>query len=428
MGAQTKLLGRRTLVLAVALAAGVAIGAKAGQDATCAEGDGCSGVAEAPLQESNGNGPENVPVIQRVSKWVWQDGLEFQVIADSIWPMPARTGKSAPELQFPAGATPVRLQLRVTNHQKKDVRLLSLVGMPILQSADGKELKVHLFGNDHVGVPKRISLRAGETTTVKGSATLYTGGRYGTCLWWEDEFGTNWWTDGLKPGKYLLRLQHDTRWHARANSWVGKSGAWLGDVRTAAVPIEIVELKASPPSVCSGVEASSHSDGTWQFFKAAERGWKDDLEVVALAEPTWQAPAAGKQTQVCLGFRMATVEEWCVRILPGIAGVSIRSADGEEHPAKKTAATVSTDAPRLLGLRREYSDTVATPATLFRDGKTLTLAWVDRTGRLWHVENLKPGLYAVRYLIRAEQGDPNQDISYWVGELWTAAVAVEIKE
>jgi hypothetical protein len=357
-----------------------------------------------------------------------QDHLEFQIISGSIWPLPERVQKAGREAGLPTGATPVRFQLRIANHQKAQVRLLSTVGTPMLRSADGKELKVHLFGADHLRVPRYVLLAPGATATVSGSATVFTGGRHGTCLWWEDAFGTNWWIDGLNPGKYLLSLRYNSREGAEGNSAVRNSGAWLGDVRTAEVLIEIVELQASRPVVFHGVEAQSRGDGKWEIHKAADLGWKDDIEVRALAESSWQAPAAGKQTQVCLGFRMSTVEKWWVRTLPSIVQVSLESADGVELPTKKGPTKISAEPPQLLGLRPEFSDSVAIPAILFRNGKTLTLAWADRTGQVWHVEDLQPGRYTVRYTIHGDKGDVSQSISYWVGEGRTEAVTVEIKE
>jgi len=96
---------------------------------------------------------------------------------------------------------------------------------------------------------------------------------------------------------------------------------------------------------------------------------------------------------------------------------------------RKTAAKVSIAAPQLLTLRPEWSTTVATSASLFHDGKTMTLAWADRTGQVWNVENLKPGRYAVRCVIRAEKGEPSPDIGHcWVGELRTPTAMIEIRE
>jgi hypothetical protein len=381
-----------------------------------------------PLQGPKENGQENLPVLQRTSKPVQHDDLEFQLVSDAIWPLPARAGNSNPKLELPTGASPVRFQLRITNHQKNDIRLLSIVGTPVLQSADGTEFKVDFYGGNGLGVPKFISLAAGQTITVKGGARLYGDDRKGTALGWVDEFGTHWGIDGIKPGKYVLRLRYNTQRHAEDWTLVKNSGAWLGEVRTAEVPVEIVDLQASQPVVCTGLEATSRPDGTWELKKATERGWKDDLEVAALADGTWRAPATGKPTQVCLGFRMKTVEKWKVRIIPSIAMVRIKSAGGVELPVKKTTTTVPAEAPQLLVLRPEYSFTVATPAALFHDGKTMTLAWADRSGQVWHVENLQPGRHVVQYLIQAEKGEPALPISFWVGEVWTAPVIVEIKE
>jgi hypothetical protein len=292
---------------------------------------------------------------------------------------------------------------------------------------------MRMLGANHTCLPDLLSLDAGKTATVKGCAQL-SSYRTGSSLRlvWEDEFGTVSEIEGLKPGKYLLRFQYNTRYHADRWTWVKESGAWLGDVRTAEVPIEIVDLKGSPPVVCNGIEAMSRHDGTWQFKKAEKYGWKDQVEVRALANSTWQVPAAGKQTQVALGFRMTTVEQWCVRIIPSMTMVRITSADGVELPSRKTGTTASVDAPQLLALEPRFSHSVANPAMLFHAGKTLTLAWVDGAGNVWHIDNLMPGRYSVRYVLKAEKRELSQyisySISYWLGEIQTEAVMFEIKE
>jgi hypothetical protein len=139
-------------------------------------------------------------------------------------------------------------------------------------------------------------------------------------------------------------------------------------------------------------------------------------------------PAAGKPTQVCLGFRMKTVAKRWVRIIPSIAMVKIKSADGVELPPRQTGATVSVYSPQLLTLRPEFSQSLATSAILDRAGKVLTLAWADCAGNVWHVDNLRPGKYSLSYVMRTEKGDPTQSISLWLGGIQTQAVMVEIKE
>jgi hypothetical protein len=321
------------------------------------------------------------------------------------------------------GESPLQIELQVTNQGKKPIQLLSILGTPILQSPDGKELPVHFFGNDHTCTPKAVSLETGKSVKIKAFARLYSVHKE-IKLWWEDEFGTNWWIEGLKPGKYLLRLHYNTR--RLPDHWSSFFKAWLGDFHTEQVPIEIVELKASPPAVFNGEEALL-TDGNWQIKKAAEGGWKDDLEVMALADGNWQAPAVGKQTQVCPGFRMRTVADWWVRIIPSIALVSVKSSDGVEVPSRATGTMVPVDATQLLILQPEITKSVAIPAILFHDGNAPTLAWADGGGTVQHVTNLKPSMYSVRYVIRTEK-DASQYVSYWMGEIHPQAIMVEIKK
>jgi hypothetical protein len=186
--------------------------------------------------------------------------------------------------------------------------------------------------------------------------------------------------------------------------------------------------------------ATPFTDGTQHVKKAAELGWKGQLETMALAGGTWQTPALGKQTQVCLGFRMRTVGKRGVWIIPSIAMVSVKSADGVELLSKETGETVPVDAPQMrlptvgharsgdtLFLLPEFQ-LVTIPAILFQDSKTLTLAWADGFGKVWRIGNLKPGRYTVRYVIRTEKGSGSQDGSFWLGEIQPQPVMVEIKE
>jgi len=408
-----KTVGITSVLLAGALGVGAVIWPKAGDEALRPRG------AEA-----------NVPVIQQRSKPVKADDLEFQIVSSTIWPMPKLIGKGLPEIKLVSGRSPVQFELQVTNRGKHAIRILHVVGKPILKAADGKEFKMQGGGADRECGPTVVNLEAGKTVTANRFAYLYMGKPGPMSLAWMDEYCEGWGIEDLKPSKYLLRLHYNTR-HGRDNSfitWAGQSGVWMGDVQTAEVPVEIVDLKASRPVVVDGTEAMFRPDGTWEVVKAEERGWKDPVEIMALADTVWKAPAAGKETQVCLGFRIAAVEKWRVRIIPNLATVRINSADGAECRARKTGATVPVDAPQYLELDSEFSQSVAYPATLFRADKSLTLAWADGAGNVWHIENLQPGRYSVGYVIRADKGPPERQNSYWVGELQTAAVQIDIKE
>lgn len=399
MGAHKMILGFTFVLVTVSLGVGAAIWANAGNDSVRSEGRSDVASSNVPLPaKTDAIAETNLPAILQTSKPAKADELEFQIVSSVIWPMPGQ-----------AGSSPVQFQLRVTNRGNKDVRFLPVVGKPILQSADGNELPAKMSGQDHVRVlPKPVTIEAGKTITVKGGAQLGTYDKK-SALGWEDETGMVW-SVGVKSGKYLLSLQYKTQELGHDAQSVAQTGSWLGAVRTEAVPVEIVDLTAFEPAVTNG------------------------LEVVALADSTWRVPPAndpqgGKQTRVCLGFRIASVDKprhqpW---IIPTIAKVSIQSADGMELPVKKMAATVPVAEPQLMVLRPKENYTAANPAMLFRAGKTLTLAWADGAGNVWQVENLRPGKHTVRYVVEAGKGSQERPIS-WLGQLPTATFAIEIKE
>ena len=323
---------------------------------------------------------DNLPAILQTSKPAKADDLEFQIVSRSIWPMPAAAGSSG-----------VQFQLKVANRGKKDVVFLPVVGKPILQTADGKEVPMKMSGRNHLRVlPKPVTIEAGKSLTVGGSAAMGTYNKK-TAIGWEDETGMVWSIGGgdLTPGKYLFSLQYRTAELGYDDKSVAKTGSWLGDVRTAPVSVEIVDLKAFAPAVTNG------------------------LEVVPLTDAAWQAPAMGKQTQVCLGFRIRTVDKpkYYPWIVPAMASVSIKSADGTELPARKTTATVAVFEPQMMVIRPEENYSVANPAVLFRAGKTLTLAWADAAGNVWQIDNLTPGQYSVRYVVHCGKGSESRPIS-----------------
>jgi hypothetical protein len=114
MGLKKKMLCLATVVLTGVLTVWAVIWANAGEAPIRAE----------PLPQPKA--AANLPVIQQTSKPTKTDNLEFQIVSSTIWPLPARIGKSPPEI--PAGQSRVQFQLRVTNHGNKEVRLLSIVG------------------------------------------------------------------------------------------------------------------------------------------------------------------------------------------------------------------------------------------------------------------------------------------------------------
>jgi RNA polymerase sigma factor (sigma-70 family) len=332
-----------------------------------------------------GEGVRDRPAGDRASEPAPAKGLEFQVLTDPVWPAPG-----------PGGVSPLRLQLRVTNRGKEGVRFLPVLGTPILKTADGKPLKAQAHGSDHVRrLPNPVPLEPGKAVTVTEAAQLFRRGN-GLALYWEDQGGTVWSYDGLQPGKYLLRLHYKSP---------GPGGTWAGEALTKDVEVVVRELRASAPVVAN------------------------QLRVCALADGTWQAPAAGQQGQVALGFRVTKVQQpnWA-RIIPRIAAVRVQAPDGTELPVKKVATGLPGRVPQALHMNPDMSRTLAEPASLARAGGALVLTWADSAGDVWQVAGLRPGTYQIRYVIRADRGKAAGDWTTWTGEVQTAAVEVTIKE
>jgi hypothetical protein len=339
------------------------------------------GLGRAPLPPPRP--VSNVPVTVQASEPVKVNELELQVLAGGVWPVPAAGGLS-----------PLQLQLRVTNRGKDHVSFLPILGQPILQTPDGNSVVTRcLGGNGLRRLPDRVTIEPGKSFTVTEPAQLFASPG-GSRLSWMDETGSVWSSDDLPTGKYLLSLQYTS---------TGRNGEWVGKGQTAALAIEIRDLKASPS------------------------GTANALEVWALADGTWRVPAEGKQTRIDLGFRIANARKpaWA-RIFPCISAVSIKSADGKEHLANRAATVPAEGSPPALHMEPDVSRTLAQPALLFHSGQALALTWVDSAGTVWQFEGLKPGKYTVRYTIQAQKGKTPAEWTTWVGEIQTAALEVEI--
>jgi hypothetical protein len=218
----------------------------------------------------------------------------------------------------------------------------------------------------------------------------------GFALYWEDSGGTMWSFDGLQPNKYLLQLHYTS---------TGHKNSWAGEVLTKTVTVDLRELKASAPVLAN------------------------QIEVCALADSIWAAPAAGSASAINLGFRVTKRQKptWA-RIIPRIVGVSLRAADGSELAVKKVGVIPPDREPQALHMEPDASRSVVEPAQLTRAGKALVLTWVESDGSVWQVAGLHAGKYAVRYVVQADPGRTPGDWTTWTGAVRTAPVEVVVKE
>lgn len=153
--------------------------------------------------------------------------VEFKVVADSVFRVPA-----------PGGETPVELALKITNRRKTPVRFKKMDTLFVtLTGPDGRKLLMD-GGRDGTVPGETIS-----PLVAPGQSLLID--RTGRLLWAKDAtlrliggdgFGGIWHIDGLKRGKYQLQIEYEN---------VQVSGSSGGTVWTgkAVTPPKEVELK-----------------------------------------------------------------------------------------------------------------------------------------------------------------------------------------
>jgi hypothetical protein len=353
----------------------------------------------------------NLPVQKQWSKPVEVDGLEFQIAASPIWPAPGPIAGA----ESPFGWSQIRFELRITNRGKIPVRLLEMTGRPLLKLAGGKEFPLINGGSAWSDCgPKTIVVEPGGWINARGHLTLYVGSSKGISVDWLDPICDFWGTHDLKPSNYLLSLHYSA---GNAKEWAASRGAWMGDVKTAEIPIAIADMRLSAPVIVHREEEFPD-----------DLGRKNPLKIVGLSESIWKVPAAGKATRISLGYRLGLVEKSGQRIVPRLVSVHLRSADGVELPVRKTGIAVPVDEPAMIDMQPNINQSSAFAATLFREGQSLTLAWADGNGNVWNIDDLRPGRYSVRLVLRGARGAPGFQNSYWIGELRTADMEIEIRD
>ncbi len=174
------------------------------------------------------------------SEAVRVNGLDFQIVAPMIWIIPA-------EKQ----ATAIPLALKVTNHTEKDVRL-SLMDTIDINLKDAAGNYVGRSGaRDDTKSPAPLLIGKGQSASVTENAKLvHAGGKPGTVsLTYQDDTGTVWYYDDLRPGKYTLSASY-------ANEGLDKDAGpplWVGKATTKELAIEISDrvpatASAAPPT------------------------------------------------------------------------------------------------------------------------------------------------------------------------------------
>ena len=350
---------------------------------------------------------DEIPEFFPASEPVKDGDLEYQVVASPVWPMPG-TDKN--------GVSIVQIQLRATNCGKDNTLFQPCVGFPYLKKGNDEWVRPKWYGNDHLRIPPTpISIAPGGSATAKlpfklhdfSNGSLFA--QNGICLCWEDHSGGYMGLEKLQQRRYALELHYKK---------LG-SQELLREIETKPITVEIRELKASAPVI------------------------KDNFEIYALADATWPVPGEGTTSRIALGFRVINRQSHSALMMPNIAAMKIRSADGTDLPVKKSPGKISHPFPELLNMWYDTSNTFAEPALLRQSGGGLELTWSDVVGNVWKIEDLRPGKYQVRYVVQGYLWPAKEALDYvnqvrsgiaparlppFTGEMETASVDIEIRK
>ena len=132
-----------------------------------------------------------------------------------------------------------------------------------------------------------------------------------------------------------------------------------------------------------------------------------------------------------------------ILMMPNIAKVKLKTAEGIELPMKKAPGKVFHPVPEFVGMGYDSSHTFAEPALLRQSADSLELTWSDVTGNVWKIEGLRRGKYQIRFVVQGYLWPAKEALEYvnqarsgiaparlppFTGEIETASVDIEIRK
>ena len=160
-------------------------------------------------------------------------GLEFQAVANDVWPLPAPTSGSAPD---------VFLGLRVTNRTANPIVLnrFDTVSMTIMD-ADGKVLPMG-GGRDATRFLPPFTLAPGETRTIQRDATIQAlRDQHSWRIGGQDGTGGVWDCDLPRPGPYRVSFHYAYAEDGKTGRQLLRStNCWQGEATTPAMTVQAV--------------------------------------------------------------------------------------------------------------------------------------------------------------------------------------------
>jgi RNA polymerase sigma factor (sigma-70 family) len=345
-----------------------------------------------------------------------KDGIVFElVLPDRAWTVPE---------DKPGNKSPVTFGLRVTNKTEKPLRFSTFdTRFPEMTGPDGKALHLEWERRRSrapteadcplIGPGKSVTLPIDAALSWQSGAIRFGGG---------DGFGGWWHFDGLRPGRYRLRVAYRNK--DASVRLPGKEelleGIWTGEVAT---PFADVSLREREGKNLKERGAAIEKNGA-----AFE---------LLVPEERWTIPERGKITRVELGLRITNTSTKPRRfgrfgtMVPEMVGPSAKPLEHGEESAEIAGPRVF-DYPLVLP---GESVTFSLDAEILWQGRGPQFsAGADRYGAYWHFDDLHPGRYKVRIayastdasVVVKPKGERVQDI--WTGKIETPFVEVTLAD
>ena len=183
-----------------------------------------------------------IPLESTENNAVEVNGVRFEIL------VPQRVWKIPPNQ--PGEETPVKMSMRITNHNSQPFRFSQFHGFYSIIARDGKRLTGNIWRDGGFAFP-RVSdcplLQTGESTTFVLDAKLF----------WEDNqlrlkcadgFGGKWYLDNIQAGSHQISLGYSIRiasslamYDPDTPGLIPFTDGWEGSAKTPFIQINIVQ-------------------------------------------------------------------------------------------------------------------------------------------------------------------------------------------
>ncbi len=371
------------------------------------------------------------------SKPVTVKEARFVVVAQTDW----QPGK--PEKAYPTVA-PIAIQLHITNLSKKEVcfSTFNTFGLRLL-TEDGKEVKRRGKSKGDIATAPVVLPADVPYALCRRAELRWDDNSKAAELVYHDGTGAQSVIGPLPPGRYKLVFWYSVAPGPRAKPKVGEAPAWVGEVVTNEVPVEVGEgttrgissgdLELRPASAAIRLGASkSVTVNDAQFVVVTEPEWK--------AQPDWKPGKFLKGAPLEMQLRITNLgkKDRLFHTFDTF-GVRVSTAEGKKMTRGSARKVTVITRPILLPPGASYvlghepaSNRIHRRAELDWNviAKEAEFRYYDGTGSVHLFEPLGVGQYKLAFWYEVRpQGllNTERDPESWIGSVVTEEITVRVR-